>query len=261
MISRPGGSVKRGLARRAGRRSIAALIYVVRYVLVAIYTVVWGVPACLVGLVDRSGEAVLWIGRQWIRWIFATCGITVEAEGLENVDARRAHVFMSNHQSVLDIGAIVATLPVSWRFVAKRELTWIPLFGWALRLGGHVIIDRGRRERAVASLQRAARRIRAGTSVIIFPEGTRSETGVMRPFKSGGFHLAIEAQAPILPITVSGSHRLTPKRSLRVESGHMKVVYGKPIETRGLPLEEREALKERVRAAIEAGYDRALQSG
>jgi 1-acyl-sn-glycerol-3-phosphate acyltransferase len=235
------------------------VVYVVRYLLIVLYTVVWGVPACIVPLFDRSGEAVIWIGRQWIRWIFATCGIAVEVEGLENVDPRRSYVFMSNHQSVLDIGAMVLTLPVSWRFVAKRELTWIPFFGWAVWLGGHVVIDRGRRERAVASLRRAAERVRAGTSVIIFPEGTRSETGTMREFKSGGFHLALEAGAPILPATISGSHHLTPKRSLRVEGGRVKVVYGKPIETCGLGTEDREELKRRVRAAIEAGYDPALQ--
>jgi len=235
------------------------VVYVFRYLMIVIYTVVWGVPACIVPLFDRSGEAVIWIGRQWVRWIYWTCGIRVEAEGLENVDPRRAYVFMSNHQSVLDIGAIALTLPGSWRFVAKRELTWIPLFGWAIWLGGHVIIDRGRRERAVASLRRAGERIRQGTNVIIFPEGTRSETGETREFKSGGFHLALEAQVPILPVTVSGSRRLTPKRSLRVESGRVKVVYGKPIETRGLGLDDREALKRLVRAQIEAGLDRALQ--
>jgi 1-acyl-sn-glycerol-3-phosphate acyltransferase len=246
----------------ARRRDLASnqVGYVVRYLLIVLYTVVWGVPACIVPLFDRSGEAVIWIGRQWIRWIFWTCGIAVDVEGVENVDPRRACVFMSNHQSVLDIGALVLTLPTRWRFVAKRELTWIPLFGWAIWLGGHVIVDRGRRERAVASLRRAAGRIRDGTSVIIFPEGTRSETGRMRDFKSGGFHLALEAQAPIVPVTVSGSRRLTPKRSLRVESGRLKVVYGKPIETRGLGLDDREALKRTVRAAIEAGYDDALQT-
>jgi len=235
------------------------VIYVARYLLIAFYTIVWGVPACLVPLVDRSGEAVIWIGREWVRWIFWTCGIRVEAEGLENVDPRRPFVLMSNHQSVIDVGALVPTLPVSWRFVAKRELAWIPLFGWAIWLGGHVIINRGRNERAVASLHRAAERIRKGTNVIIFPEGTRSETGQMRAFKSGGFHLAIEAQAPILPATISGSLQLTPKRSLRVESGRVKVRYGKPIETRGLGVDDREGLKQQVRDAIAAGYDLELQ--
>jgi 1-acyl-sn-glycerol-3-phosphate acyltransferase len=235
------------------------VIYAARYLLIVLYTVVWGLPACLVGLLDRSGEGVIWIGRPWVRWIFWSCGVRVEVEGLENVDPRRPCVFMSNHQSVTDIGALVTSLPVSWRFVAKRELTWIPLFGWALALGGHPIVDRGNRERAVASLRRAAERVREGTHVVIFPEGTRSESGEMRSFKSGGFHLAIQAQVPIVPVTVSGSRRITPKRSLRIESGVVKVVYGKPIETAGLRIEDREALKQQVRAAIAAGYDRELQ--
>ncbi len=235
------------------------MVYLARYLLIVLYTIVWGIPACIVALLDRSGEGVIWIGRQWVRWIFWTCGVTVEAQGLENVDPARPCVFMSNHQSVTDIGALVLTLPSTWRFVAKRELTWIPLFGWAIKLGGHVIVDRANNPRAVASLRRAAQQIRLGTSVVIFPEGTRSETGEMRAFKSGGFHLAIEAQVPVLPVTVSGSRRLTPKGSLRVESGRVKVAYGKPIETRGLRVEDREGLKLRVREAIAAGYDWELQ--
>jgi 1-acyl-sn-glycerol-3-phosphate acyltransferase len=247
------------LLRSAARLASPTVIYVARYLLIVLYTIVWGIPACLVPLFDRSGEAVIWIGKQWVRWIFWSCGIEVEAEGLENVDPRRAYVFMSNHQSVTDVGALVLTLPVSWRFVAKRELAWIPLFGWAIWLGGHVIINRGRNDRAVASLRRAAERVRRGVNVILFPEGTRSETGEMRPFKSGGFHLAIEAQVPVLPVTISGSRRLTPKGSLRVESGLVKVRYGKPVETRGLGVEDREALKQRVREAIVAGFDPELQ--
>jgi 1-acyl-sn-glycerol-3-phosphate acyltransferase len=235
------------------------VIYVARYLLIVLYTIVWGIPACLVALLDRSGEGVIWIGRQWVRSIFWSCGVTVETQGLENVDPRQPCVFMSNHQSVTDTGALVLTLPVSWRFVAKRELTWIPLFGWAMKLGGHVIVDRANHQRAVASMRRAAEQVGRGTNVVIFPEGTRSETGSMRAFKSGGFHLAIEAQVPIVPVTVSGSRRLTPKGSLRLESGRVKVVYGKPIPTRGLRVEDREALKDRVRQAIEAGYDWAMQ--
>ena len=236
------------------------MVYVARYLLIVLYTIVWGILGCLLALVDRSGEAVLWVGRQWVGWIFWTCGIAVEVDGLENVDPRQPCVFMSNHQSVVDVGALVLTLPVAWRFVAKRELAWIPFFGWAMWLGGHVIINRGNRERAIASLRRAAERIRGGMNVVIFPEGTRSPTGEMRAFKSGGFHLALEAQVPILPVTVSGSRHLTPKGSLRVESGRVLVRYGKPLPTAGLGLADREALKLRVREAIAAGYDAALQS-
>src|SRR5690606_31303222 len=145
------------------------------------------------------------------------------------------------------------------RFVAKKELVRVPIFGWCLVTTGQIIIDRGNRERAVRSLRRAAERIRGGASVIVFPEGTRSPSGSLRPFKSGPFHLALEAQVPIVPVTVSGSQRITPKGRLVVHPGTVKITYGPPIPTRGLGLEDRRRLKARVRAAIVAGYDEALQ--
>jgi 1-acyl-sn-glycerol-3-phosphate acyltransferase len=235
------------------------VVYVYRSVMIALYTVFWGIVGCAVGLFDRSGEGVLWVGRRWVAWMLATCRVEIECDGLEQLDLTRPHVFMSNHQSVADIAAIVSTLPVSWRFVAKRELLWVPFFGWVLGLGGHVIVDRGNRQRAVRSLARAATRIRTGTSVIIFPEGTRSDSGTLGSFKSGGFHLAIQAGVPIVPISVSGSRRITPKRSLRIESGRVRIRYGTPIPTRGLDLEQRGRLKEQVRLAICAGFDPMLQ--
>lgn len=233
------------------------MIYVLRFARIALYTVFWGVPAMLVA--PFSGEAIVWIGRTWLSWIFRACGLRVEAGGLEHIDRTQPYVIMSNHQSVLDIGALVLTLPVSWRFVAKRELTWVPFFGWALGLSDQIVIDRGNRAKSVRSLARAAERVRRGLNVIIFPEGTRSPTGEMREFKSGGFHLAIQAQVPILPATVSGSHELIPKRSLAIHSGTIKVVYGAPIPTRGMRPEQRNELKGLVRDAITRGYDPAFQ--
>ena len=234
------------------------MLYVLRFALIVVYTVFWGVPAMLVAPV--SGEAIVWIGRRWLSWIFRSCGIRLVVEGLEHIDRTRSYVFMSNHQSVLDIGALVLSLPVSWRFVAKRELTWVPFFGWALGLSDQIVIDRGNRTKSVKSLSRAAERIRKGVNVIIFPEGTRSPTGVLREFKSGGFHLAIQAQVPVLPATVSGSFGLIPKRSLAVHSGTIKVVYGAPIPTEGMRPEQRGELKDRVREAITRGYDPSLQA-
>jgi 1-acyl-sn-glycerol-3-phosphate acyltransferase len=112
------------------------VIYVVRYALIVLYTVIWGALGIVIGLVDRSGEGVVWVGRRWIGWVLATCRIRIESEGLAQLDARGPFVLMSNHQSNFDIAAIVASYPASWRFVAKRELTWIPFFGWALAMGG-----------------------------------------------------------------------------------------------------------------------------
>jgi 1-acyl-sn-glycerol-3-phosphate acyltransferase len=237
------------------------MIYVARYLLIALYTVLWGTLAVPLFLIDRS-RAPNWVARNWISWVLASCGVRVEADGLENLSQSQPCVIMSNHQSVFDIAAIVRTLPIPWRFVAKRELVRIPFFGWALALADQVVIDRDDREQAVASLKRAAERIRGGMSVIIFPEGTRSPDARLKPvesFKSGGFHLAIEARVPIVPTTVSGSHRITPKNSLKIRSGSIKVHYGKPIPTAELSIDDRNALKRRVREALLAGYDPAFE--
>ncbi|MBS1105070.1 MAG: 1-acyl-sn-glycerol-3-phosphate acyltransferase [Deltaproteobacteria bacterium] len=228
--------------------------------LIGLYTILIGVPVIAASFFD-GGRTMMVLGRLWARWILATFAVRVDVAGLENVPTHAPILLMSNHQSLADIAAIVSTLPpsIKWRFVAKKELVRVPVFGQALLASGHIIIDRGNRERAVASLRRAAERIRAGTSVIVFPEGTRSPDGHLRLFKSGPFHLAVEAQVPIVPVTVSGSQRITPKGELRVRSGRVKIVYGKPIPTRGISIEERKVLAARVRDAIARGYDVAYQ--
>jgi 1-acyl-sn-glycerol-3-phosphate acyltransferase len=228
--------------------------------LIGLYTIVIGVPIIAASFFD-GGRTMMALGRVWVRWILATFSVRVDVAGLENVPTHAPIILMSNHQSLADIAAIVSTLPpsVKWRFVAKKDLVRVPIFGQALLASGHIIIDRGDREGAIASLHRAAEQIRAGTSVIVFPEGTRSPDGHLRLFKSGPFHLAVEAQVPIIPVTVSGSQRITPKGELRVHSGRVKIVYGKPISTRGIPIAERKLLAARVRRAIASGYDVAYQ--
>jgi 1-acyl-sn-glycerol-3-phosphate acyltransferase len=235
------------------------VIYVVRYLLVALYTVIWGSVGVVVALVDRSGRGIVWVARHWVRWVLGSCGIQVDVDGLENLAGIEPCVLMSNHQSVFDIAAIVRTLPLQWKFVAKRELTRVPFFGWAVALSKQIVVDRANREASVRSLKQGAARVRAGANVIIFPEGTRSVTPNLGPFKSGGFHLAIQAGVPVVPVSVSGSWRITPKRALRIESGRILVRYGPPIPTAELDIEDRSLLKDRVRAAIVAGFDPELQ--
>ena len=236
------------------------MIYFLRFFLLVVYTIVLGSAACLATLIDRSGEMSLRVARVWSRWILVSCGVRVEAEGLENIHPDRPCVFMSNHQSQADIAALMATLPVSFRFVAKIELTRIPILGWAIRLGGHIVVDRGNRKRSIRSLERGADEIRSGTNVIIFPEGTRSKTGELQPFKSGGFHLAIGAGVPIIPVSVSGGRSIFPTGSLRIDSGTLRVVYGKPIPTAGLSIEDRGQLKAEVRQAVSCGMDPVLEA-
>ena len=124
-----------------------------------------------------------------------------------------------------------------------------------------MIIDRANHERSVRSLERAALRVRNGKTVVIFPEGTRARSGELGEFKSGGFHLALAAQVPILPVSVSGSSRITPPRSLRIESGRIHVRFGEPIPTAGLGLDDRQWLKELARNAIAAGFEPGLEPG
>ncbi len=237
------------------------MIYGVRYFLIVVYTVLWGTLGSAMAFFDREGRFTCWVARSWIRWVVVTCGVRIQCEGLENFDHERPFVLMTNHQSVFDIAAIVLTLPTEFHFVAKKELAYIPFFGWALAWSGvGVMVDRSNHDRAVASLKAAAERVRGGARVIIFPEGTRSPTGELQAFKSGGFHLAIQAGVPIVPATVSGTLKVTPRRSLRVDSGTIKIVYGKPIETEGLDTDARSALKDRVREAIQAGFDWELQA-
>lgn len=236
------------------------MIYVFRYLLILVYTVLWGTLASAAAFFDRGGRFTCWVARNWIRWVVVSCGVRIECEGLENFDPGRPFVLMTNHQSVFDIAAIVLTLPTNFHFVSKKELAWIPFFGWALAWSGvGIMVDRSNRSRSVASLRAAAERIRGGANVIIFPEGTRSPTGELQAFKSGGFHLAIQAQVPVVPATVSGTLAITPRKSLRVESGRIKIRYGKPIPTEGLVEKDREALKVHVREAIQAGFDPELQ--
>ncbi len=235
------------------------MIYVLRYSLVAIYTVFWGTLGILLFIFIREGRAVPWVVRNWTKWIMASCGIRYRVEGAEGVVDAQPCVIMSNHQSVFDIAVLANTLPVSWKFVAKRELLRIPFFGWAMALGDQIMIDRSNRERSVESLAVAAKRVAGGVNVIIFPEGTRQPGPGVGELKSGGFHLAMQAGVPIQPVSISGSRRITPRGSLRIESGEILIRYGKPIPTHDLAEDDRAALKQRVADAIEAGIDFSRQ--
>jgi len=235
------------------------LIYVVRYLLIALYTVFWASFACFATLFDRSGELGVFAARSWARWILWSCGVTVEKHCEEAIDPTSTCVVMSNHTSGFDVVALIATLPQSFRFVAKRELVRVPFFGWGLWAAGHILIDRRDHERSVASLERAAGRIRSGVTVIIFPEGTRSRTGELGAFKSGGFHLAAHAGVPIQPVAVCGSAKITPPGSYRVHPGRIVVRYRPAIPTVGVSPDDVTELKLAVRHSIEAGL--ALGTG
>jgi 1-acyl-sn-glycerol-3-phosphate acyltransferase len=185
----------------------------------------------------------------------------VEVIGKENILRGKPQIFMANHQSDFDILIVLGHIPGQFRWIAKKELFNIPIFGAAMKNAGYIEIDRHNREKAMKSLDEAALRIREGKSVMTFPEGTRSRNGEIKAFKQGTFHLAIKAGAHILPVTIVGSGQIMPKRSLKVTPGRVKLIIDKPIDVKCFSIETRHELIEKVRAVIIKNYDCWKDSG
>jgi 1-acyl-sn-glycerol-3-phosphate acyltransferase len=198
----------------------------------------------------RPGGIYDWGVQGWSRKILRGAGTPVQVEGMERIPRDTPVVYASNHSSMFDIWALSAVLPGSTRFVAKQELTRIPLVGPAMLRGGHIAIDRTNRRRAFEAYEKAARTIQSGISPIVFPEGTRSRTGELLPFRNAPFGLAITAQVPLVPVYVHNTFEILPKGAWRLHRRPIRVFIGEPIPTAGLDLSNREALRDRTRAAM-----------
>ncbi|MGE5256558.1 MAG: lysophospholipid acyltransferase family protein [Hyphomicrobiales bacterium] len=220
---------------------------------VIIATFFLGVIAIAISFFNKTGNPVHWIARVWGRSILAVSGIRVLVAGAERIDVNRPYIFMANHQSNLDIPVLLGHLPVQFRWLAKAELFKIPVFGQAMRGAGYISVDRANRQAAFESLQEAREKIRSGCSIVIFPEGTRSLDGSLKPFKKGGFVMAIGAGAPIVPLAVRGTYRIMPKNTWLIRPGDVAVDIGEPLATEGYTLESKEVLMEAVRNAISRG--------
>lgn len=201
------------------------------------------------------------VANLWGRLMLMVCNTKVQVIGKENILRGKPQVFMANHQSDFDILITLAHVPGQFRWIAKKELFAIPVFGRAMRGAGYIEIDRQNHEKAMQSLDLAALRIREGKSVMTFPEGTRSRDGEIKAFKQGTFYLAIQSGVPIVPISIIGSGDIMPKRSLKVKPGKIKLVIDKAIPTKGYPLEKRQELIDRVRQVIIRNYDTYRNTG
>ena len=232
-------AISRGEARGGEAANPAlAILSALKLVVVAIDTVVFAPLVVGIALFDQN--AAYRVCQLWVRMNLLLYGVRVSTRRLAALDPSRAYVFMSNHRSQFDILAVVVALSeLQLRWVAKVELTRVPVFGWALKHTGHVIIDRRDHAQAVASLRAARDKMAAGVSVVIFPEGTRSSGHqTLLPFKKGGFMMAIETGFPIVPIAVRGSREILPRGSWQPVSGEIEVVVGPPIAVEGLSREE-----------------------
>jgi 1-acyl-sn-glycerol-3-phosphate acyltransferase len=220
------------------------------FVVLVVTTVLIGVPAALISLLRRGSDVTMRMGRMWSRIMLAAVGARVRYEGLERGTSRLPCIYISNHQSNVDIWALISVLPPATRFVAKQSLFRVPALGWAMAASGFIPIDRRNRGRAIRSLRAAGERIRDGRPVVLFAEGTRSKSGLLGDFKKGPFHLAVQAGVPVIPIAISGSGKVLPPRSLWVRPGPVVVRFLSSIDVSPFQPDDPRGLLEAVHRAI-----------
>ena len=223
---------------------------------VGLTTFFWGLIAIITSFFTRTGDPVHIVARIWARSILFVSRTKVTVNGLANIDPTQSYVYMSNHQSNFDIPVLLAYLPVQFRWLAKAELFKIPIFGRAMRGAGYVKIDRFNQEAAFESLNEAAEKMKNGVSVMIFPEGTRSRDGKIRPFKKGGFVMAVDAGVPIVPVVLKGTWTLMDKSSLKINTGEVSLNLKAPIATTDYTRENKDDLVKSVRAVIREGFEK-----
>lgn len=217
----------------------------------SLMSVVLFIPMTVAAVCSVTGNLAFNISKLWAWTMLIVTGVKVRITGREKIKEGQQYVIISNHQSQYDILALVTSLKIQFRWVIKKELLYVPLFGWALYAAKNVFIDRGNREKAIASINKAVNRLPKGVSILVFAEGTRSKDGRLQKFKKGGFTIAIERKMPILPVAVKGSRSILPKGSLVFNSGIIDVVVCDPIFVDGYTHESIDDLINKTHKVIE----------
>ena len=231
---------------------IPAVRSIATYVGVSLYVLIVAPPGMLLAILFGWKDVLYVLGHVGVRLGLALSGIRVRVAGAQNVPHNRAAVFCSNHQSNVDPPILFDALHPRMHILYKAEIDAIPILARSFRLGGFIPIDRRNKEAALRAIETGAASIRTGNSFLIFPEGTRSRTADLLPFKKGGFVMALKAQAPIVPVAVQGGRAAMRKGSSIIRPVTVSIRVGEPIETAGLALENRDALITRTRQRIEA---------
>ena len=221
-------------------------------VFLTVYILLLGPPFILHCLLTGSVDWLYFISVGGAKLALRMAGVRVRREGLENIPPGVC-IFVANHTSNADPPAVVGAIPRRVALLAKKEVFRVPILSRALLLGGFVPVDRSNRAAAMASVEKALAHLRQGLSYLIFPEGTRSPDGRLRPFKKGSFVMAIRAGVPVVPVSVVGAHRIMGKGESTLRPGEIVVKFHPPIETRGVTLEGKDELIARVHAAVASG--------
>jgi 1-acyl-sn-glycerol-3-phosphate acyltransferase len=205
--------------------------------------------------IRKSEVKVQVFPRYWGRIMCWLAGVRVRVEGIENIDAMQSYIFVGNHCSQYDICSFQGYFPHDFRWLAKKELFRIPLFGQAMHRAGYISVDRSHGRQALKSLDEAAKRIAAGSSVLIFPEGTRSADGTLQEFKTGAILLAAKAGVPVVPVGFNGSYNVLPKGKLLPRSGEVVIRVGMPISMHHAKASDKQKLAQELHAAVEQLLD------
>jgi len=230
---------------------IAAVRSLLTYVVVSLYVLIAGPIGLGIAMTFQLKGVLYELGHIGVGLALALAGIRYRVTGAEKAPAGRAVVFCSNHESNVDPPVLFQALHRRLHVLFKAELKKLPILGKVMLAGGFVAVERERKEASMASIDRAAESIRAGNTFLIFPEGTRSRTSALLPFKKGGFIMAIKAQAPIVPVAISGGRDAMRKGSWLVRPVMCRIRIGEPVETTGMDVDDRDELIEVVRARIE----------
>ena len=220
-------------------------------VVLYIFSLVFVLPVSL--LVDHGSRRLIdWVSEIWGKAILATSLIwKLEVRGIENIRKDRHYVIVANHQSMLDILVVLAGLPHHFKFIAKKELFSIPFIGWHIALANYIPIDRSSPESGKRAILAARHQLERGTSVLFFPEGTRSPDGEIKAFKTGAFKIARETGTEILPLVICGTGAAVPKHSWKIKkTSHFFLSVGKPAAVRGKNFEDLEKEKEEIRRSM-----------
>lgn len=215
-------------------------------------TLFWATVALLFGWIGPRGHFISWVARTWSRGVLFFSGVRAVPAFEVPLDQKGQYVFMANHRSLFDIPSLLTTLPGQTRFLAKKSLFQIPIFGWAMKMGGFVTIDRKDLGKARDSFAVAVSQLeKAGVSVMIFPEGTRSLSDDLLSFKRGGFLLALKSGLAIVPVGIAGSAQVQPKRSLKIRPGTVRVNYGRPMPVQDFGVSRKKELIQEVREQVQ----------
>ena len=222
--------------------------------LIWFYTIVLGTLSLLSSFFDLSGAIQHGFARLWARMILGTIGAQVSVEGLEKIDTSKAHVYVVNHLSALDIPVLYASLPFQFRILAKRELFRYPFMGWHLRRSGQIPVVLDNPKASIRSLQMAVNAIKHNMSLLVFPEGGRSEDGQLQTFMGGAFFAAIRAQSEVVPMVLLGTYETLRMNSFHIKPRPLRLLVTAPISTVGLTTRNTEALAARTREVISDLY-------